>query len=59
MKIFYLRAQMELENVLQLYVVAEKHDKSIGIGFEAFQTLLWLPETQHFLFSKVFQNPSI
>ena len=40
MKIFYLRAQMELEKVLQLYVVAEKHDKSIGIGFEAFQTLL-------------------
>ena len=39
-KIISLWAQMELEKVLELYIDAEKHDKSIGIGFEAFQTLL-------------------
>ncbi len=55
-KIFSLRAQMELEKVLELYIDTEKHDKSIGIGFEAFQTLLWSLEIQHFFYYKVVQE---
>ena len=54
----YLRAQVELEKVLEMYIAVKKHYKLIGNVFRTFGAQETSQRAERLFFSKVVQDPA-